>query len=54
MHVKQDWPRSRRKGSPHSGCEPWRAAEDSPVNLLEEGAAVTLSFSPDHTLLLQG
>ena len=25
-----------------------------PVNLLEEGAAVTLSFSPDHTVLLQG
>ena len=25
-----------------------------PVNLLEEGAAVTLSFSPEHTVLLQG
>ncbi len=25
-----------------------------PTNLLEEGAAVTLSFSPDHTVLLQG
>jgi ABC-type Fe3+/spermidine/putrescine transport system ATPase subunit len=25
-----------------------------PVNLLEEGAPVTLSFSPDHTVLLQG
>ena len=24
-----------------------------PVNLLEEGAPVTLSFSPDHTVLLQ-
>ena len=25
-----------------------------PVNLLEEGAPVTLSFSPEHTVLLQG
>jgi ABC-type Fe3+/spermidine/putrescine transport system ATPase subunit len=25
-----------------------------PVNLLEEGASVTLSFSPEHTVLLQG
>jgi ABC-type Fe3+/spermidine/putrescine transport system ATPase subunit len=25
-----------------------------PVNLLEEGAAVMLSFSPEHTVLLQG
>ena len=25
-----------------------------PTNLLEEGAAVTLSFSPEHTVLLQG
>ena len=25
-----------------------------PVNLLDEGAAVTLSFSPEHTVLLQG
>jgi ABC-type Fe3+/spermidine/putrescine transport system ATPase subunit len=25
-----------------------------PVNLLDEGAPVTLSFSPDHTVLLQG
>jgi ABC-type Fe3+/spermidine/putrescine transport system ATPase subunit len=24
-----------------------------PTNLLEEGASVTLSFSPDHTVLLQ-
>ena len=25
-----------------------------PTNLLEEGAPVTLSFSPEHTVLLQG
>jgi TOBE domain-containing protein len=25
-----------------------------PVNLLDEGAPVTLSFSPEHTVLLQG
>ena len=25
-----------------------------PVNLLEEGAPVTVSFSPEHTVLLQG
>jgi iron(III) transport system ATP-binding protein len=24
-----------------------------PVNLLDEGAAVTLSFSPDHCVLLE-
>jgi iron(III) transport system ATP-binding protein len=25
-----------------------------PTNLLDEGAPVTLSFSPEHTVLLQG